>query len=48
VKRGVAGLDVPTYCRRAEEGQFKFFQKMNLMNDYLQLRKKAEAYEYND
>ena len=47
VKKGVAGIDIPTYCRRAEEGQFKFFQKKNLWNDYINLRKKAETYEYN-
>ncbi len=46
VKRGVAGLDIPTYCRRAEEGQFKFFQKNNLIQEYFNLRKKAETYEY--
>lgn len=47
IKRGVAGLDIQTYCRRAEEGQYKFFQKNNLWNDYINLRKKAETYEYN-
>ncbi len=47
VKRGVAGLDIQTYCRKAEEGQNKFFQKNNLWNDYMNLRKKAETYEYN-
>jgi|688.fasta_scaffold14298_16 hypothetical protein len=46
IKKGVAGLDIPTYCRRAEEGQYKFFKKNNLMQDYLDLRKKAETYEY--
>lgn len=48
VKRGVAGLDIQTYCRRAEEGQFKFFKKNNLFDDYMKLRKKAETYEYHD
>ena len=48
VKRGVAGIDIPTYCRKAEEGQFKFFQKNNLLQQYLELRKKAETYEYNN
>jgi GT2 family glycosyltransferase len=47
VKKGVAGLDIPTYCRRAEEGQYKFFQKKHLWNDYINLRKKVETYEYN-
>ena len=45
VKRGVAGLDIPTYCRRAEEGQYKFFAKTNLYNDYMALRAEAEKYE---
>jgi len=48
VKRGVAGLDIPTYCQRAEEGQYKFFQKNNLLQDYTQLRTKAQTYEYNN
>jgi GT2 family glycosyltransferase len=48
VKRGVAGLDIPTYCQRAEEGQYKFFQKNNLLQDYTQLRTKAQNYEYNN
>lgn len=47
VKKGVAGLDIQTYCRRAEEGQYRFFQKNNLWNDYINLRKKAENYEHN-
>ena len=47
VKRGVAGLNIQTYCQRAEEGQYKFFQKNNLWNEYINLRKKAETYEYN-
>jgi GT2 family glycosyltransferase len=47
VKKGVAGIDIPTYCRLAEEGQYKFFQKNNLLQDYTQLRAKAQTYEYN-
>jgi GT2 family glycosyltransferase len=46
VKKGVAGIDIPTYCRLAEEGQYKFFQKNNLLQDYTQLRAKAQNYEY--
>lgn len=46
VKKGVAGMDIPTYCRRAEDGQHRFFQKNNLLEQYQQLRKRAEAYEY--
>jgi len=48
VKKGVAGIDIPTYCRLAEEGQYKFFQKNNLLQDYTQLRTKAQKYEYNN
>jgi GT2 family glycosyltransferase len=48
VKKGVAGIDIPTYCRLAEEGQYKFFQKNNLLQDYTQLRTKAQNYEYNN
>lgn len=48
VKLGVAGIDIPTYCRLAEEGQYKFFQKNNLLQDYTQLRTKAQTYEYNN
>jgi GT2 family glycosyltransferase len=44
VKMGVAGIDIPTYCQRAEEGQYKFFQKNNLLQDYTELRKKASGY----
>jgi GT2 family glycosyltransferase len=46
VKRGVAGMDIPTYCRRAEEGQYKFFAKTNLYNDYMALRAEVEKYTY--
>jgi hypothetical protein len=45
VKRGVAGLDIPTYCRLAEEGQHKFFTKMNLMNEFAQIRAEANQYK---
>jgi GT2 family glycosyltransferase len=44
VKRGVAGLDIPTYCKLAEEGQRKFFMKSGLWNDFIELRKKLENY----
>jgi GT2 family glycosyltransferase len=47
VKKGVAGIDIPTYCRLAEEGQYRFFQKNNLLQDYTQLRAEAQTYEYN-
>lgn len=48
VKKGVAGLDIPTYCRRAEAGQQNFFSKKNLMREYIELRKKAETYDYGN
>lgn len=48
VKRGVAGIDIPTYCRKAEEGQFKFFQKTGLYDGYMKLRKESESYEYKN
>jgi GT2 family glycosyltransferase len=47
VKKGVAGLDIPTYCMRAENGQTNFFSKKGLMKEYIEFRKKAETYEYN-
>jgi GT2 family glycosyltransferase len=46
VKRGVAGLDIKTYCLRAETGQQNFFSKKNLLREYIELRKNAETYEY--
>jgi GT2 family glycosyltransferase len=48
VKRGVAGLDIPTYCRLAEAGMQKFFIKSGLYNDYINLRAEAEKYEYKN
>lgn len=48
VKRGVAGLDIPTYCRLAEEGMKNFFIKKNLWTEYIELRTKAQTYEYNN
>lgn len=48
IKKGVAGLDIPTYCMRAETGQNNFFSKKNMMREYIELRKKAETYEYNN
>lgn len=46
VKRGVAGLDIKTYCMRAEAGQQNFFSKKNLLREYIELRRKVENYEY--
>jgi GT2 family glycosyltransferase len=46
VKRGVAGLDIPTYCRLAEQGMHNFFAKKNLLTEYHELRAETEKYEY--
>lgn len=48
VKKGVAKLDIPTYCRLAEQGQYNFFSKGNMMGEYMELRKKAENYTYTE
>lgn len=44
VKRGLAGLDIPTYCKLAEEGQRKFFIKTGLWEEFMELRGKMEKY----
>jgi hypothetical protein len=41
-------LDIPTYCRLAEEGMKNFFIKKNLWTEYIELRTKAQNYEYNN
>jgi GT2 family glycosyltransferase len=46
VKNGVAGIDIPTYCRLAEEGQLKFFKDNDLINEFMEMRKKAEDYSF--
>lgn len=46
VKRGVAGLDIPTYCRLAEQGMANFFRKSGMWDSYISLRQQAEKYEY--
>lgn len=48
VKRGVAGIDIPTYCRNAEAGMYKFFQKTGLYNEYMNLRNETQQYEYKN
>ena len=48
VKRGVAGLDIPTYCRLAEQGMVKFFQESGLWEQYIKLRQQTEKYEYSN
>ena len=44
VKRGVVGIDFPTYCRNAEEGQRKFFAKKNLLREFNEIRGLGERY----
>lgn len=44
VKKGVAGIDIPTYCRNAEEGQRRFFTKKNLMREFGEIRALGEQY----
>jgi hypothetical protein len=46
VKRGVAGLDIPTYCRLAEQGMMNFFKKSGMWDSYISLRQQVEKYEY--
>lgn len=46
VKRGVAGLDIPTYCRLAEQGMATFFKKSGMMDSYINLRQQVEKYDY--
>ena len=44
VKRGVAGIDIPTYCRNAEDGQRRFFSKKNLLREFNEIRNLGERY----
>lgn len=44
VKRGVAGIDLPTYCRNAEIGQKRFFEKRGLINEFHEIRRLGETY----
>lgn len=46
VKRGVAGIDIPTYCRNAEIGQRNFFVKKNLLREFNEIRNLGEQYTY--
>jgi GT2 family glycosyltransferase len=46
VKRGVAGLDIPTYCHLAEAGMHKFFTRSGMYQEYINLRAEAEKYTY--
>jgi GT2 family glycosyltransferase len=48
VKRGVAGLDIPTYCRLAEAGMRKFFLESGLWEAYTNLRNETEKYTYEN
>ena len=46
VKRGVAGIDIPTYCRLAEDRQRRFIQKMGMENDFRRIRHLGEKYAF--
>lgn len=48
IKRGVAGLDVPNYCRLAEEGMRKYFRSTGRWDEFITLRQQAEKYEYKN
>jgi hypothetical protein len=45
VKLKAVEFDVSEYCRRAEEGQNKFFTKSNLMNEFNQVRQEGASYK---
>ena len=44
VKNKKSDLTMQTYCKNAEEGQYKFFTKNNLMLEFNNIRKMAEIY----
>jgi len=44
IKSGVAGLTIPEYCRRAEEGQRKFFSERGLTKEFNEVRQAGESY----
>ena len=44
VKKGVAGLTIAEYCRKAELGQAEFFNKMGLTKEFHEVRAAGEAY----
>ena len=46
IKSGVSNLNMVDYCRLAEEGQYNFFTKNNLMVEYHKIRTVAENYRY--
>lgn len=47
VKRGVAGINIQQYCRRAETGQYEYFYNIiKRQEDYNKLRKIAENYSF--
>lgn len=49
VKRGVAGINIQEYCQKAEVGQYEYFYNIiKRPEDYMQLRKNAQNYEYNN
>jgi hypothetical protein len=45
VKLKAVEFNVSEYCRRAEEGQNKFFTKSNLMNEFNQVRQEGASYK---
>jgi GT2 family glycosyltransferase len=48
VKNKKSDLDIITYCKNAETGQYNFFTKNNLMLEFNQIRKDSENYIYNE
>lgn len=45
VKKGVAGLTMEEYCRKAESGQAEFFNKVGLVKEFHEIRAAGEAYK---
>lgn len=47
VKRGVAGLDVSTYCQLAEKQQYEMFKNLDLLKEWNDLKIKSQNYSKN-
>lgn len=45
VKKGVAGLTISDYCQKAERGQIDFFNKVNLMKEFHEVRTLGAQYD---
>jgi hypothetical protein len=45
VKLKAVEFDVNEYCKRAEEGQTKFFTKSNLLKEFNQVRLEGSSYK---